>query len=98
MTTEIDKTKTSRTAASKPTGKPSPRPRSSKKAQLVRMLGRKGGADIATNSEKLGWWPHTTRAAVTGLRKAGYEIASERIAGARAFRYRIVAKPKAAAV
>lgn len=98
MTTEIDKTKTARTAAGKTTGKPRPQALTSKKDQLVRMLGRKGGADIATISEKLGWLPHTTRAALTGLRKDGYEIASERIAGAPASRYRIIAAPKPAAV
>ncbi len=43
-----------------------------KKAQLMQLLTRKTGADVATISEKLGWLPHTTRAALTGLRKAGF--------------------------
>ena len=49
-----------------------------KKAQLIQMLTRKAGADVATISEKLGWLPHTTRAALTGLRKAGFEITAEK--------------------
>jgi len=98
MTIEVDKAKTAKSGASKTTGKPRQQARTTKKDQLIRMLDRKGGADIATISEKLGWLPHTTRAALTGLRKAGYDIASERIAGARASRYRIIAAPKATAV
>lgn len=49
-----------------------------KKAQLIQMLNRKAGADVAAISKRLGWLPHTTRAALTGLRKAGYEISTEK--------------------
>lgn len=45
-----------------------------KKAQLITLLSRKAGATIVEASEKFGWQQHTTRAALTGLRKAGYEI------------------------
>jgi hypothetical protein len=38
--------------------------------------------------EATGWLPHTTRAALTGLRKRGYVIARERIDGGD-FVYRI---------
>ncbi|WP_170608849.1 DUF3489 domain-containing protein [Ruegeria arenilitoris] len=48
----------------------SPKPKT-KKARLIQMLSRKAGADVATISEKLDWQMHTTRAALTGLRKAG---------------------------
>ena len=41
-----------------------------KKAQLIKLLGRKSGADIVALSDKLGWQQHTTRAALSGLRKA----------------------------
>ncbi|MEQ8928585.1 MAG: DUF3489 domain-containing protein [Silicimonas sp.] len=41
-----------------------------KKEGLIQLLSHKAGADVATISEKLGWLPHTTRAALTGLRKA----------------------------
>ena len=49
-----------------------------KKAQLIQLLARKTGADVATISNKLGWQSHTTRAALTGLRKAGFEISAEK--------------------
>ena len=52
--------------------------RVTKKDQLIRMLMSAAGADIATISSRLGWQTHTTRAALTGLRKAGYEITAEK--------------------
>ncbi|WP_162798346.1 DUF2924 domain-containing protein [Sulfitobacter sp. SK011] len=52
--------------------------RTTKKDQLIKLLGSKSGADIKSLSEKLGWQQHTTRAAMSGLRKAGYEVAAER--------------------
>lgn len=64
-----------------------------KKAQLIQMLNRKAGADVATISKKLGWLPHTTRAALTGLRKAGFEISAEKPGNGKPSCYRITAKP-----
>jgi len=50
-------------------------PRSgSKQAKLVAMLSRKSGATISKASATLGWQPHTTRAALTGLKNRGYLI------------------------
>ena len=46
----------------------------SKKDRLIGMLGRDGGTTIAGISSALGWQPHTTRAAITGLRKAGHKV------------------------
>lgn len=68
-----------------------------KKAQLIKLLSTKSGADVPSISEKLGWLPHTTRAALTGLRKAGYEVTSEKLGKGKPTRYRIVAGPAAAA-
>ena len=68
-----------------------------KKALLIQMLTRKAGADVATISEKLGWLPHTTRAALTGLRKAGFEISAEKTGQGKPFSYRITAQPADAA-
>ena len=70
-------------------------PRTTKKAQLIKMLSIKTGAEIATISGKLGWQTHTTRAAITGLRKAGYEITVEKVEGGNPSRYRIAAEPPA---
>ena len=33
-----------------------------------------------------GWLPHTTRAALTGLRKKGYVIDSDKLDGVRTYR------------
>lgn len=64
-----------------------------KKAQLIRMLSRKSGADVPTISETLGWLPHTTRAALSGLRKSGFELSSEKPSNGKPSCYRITAKP-----
>ena len=66
-----------------------------KKAQLIRLLKAKAGADIFALSKRLEWQPHTTRAALSGLRKAGYEIGIERPEG-KPPRYRITAEPELA--
>lgn len=68
-----------------------------KKAQLIQMLSRKTGANVSTISEKLGWLPHTTRAALTGLRKAGFEISAEKPGNGQPSQYRIVTNPSDAA-
>ncbi|AGI66528.1 hypothetical protein OAN307_c08030 [Octadecabacter antarcticus 307] len=65
-----------------------------KKAQLIQMLSRKAGGDVAAISEKFGWLPHTTRAALTGLRKAGYEITSLKAGNGKPLRYHIMPAPK----
>ena len=51
------------------------RPRAStKRAVLIGMLERPGGASVAELGQRLGWLPHTVRAAITGLRHAGREV------------------------
>jgi hypothetical protein len=51
------------------------RPRAStKRAVLVSMLERPEGASVAELGQRLGWLPHTVRAAITGLRHAGREV------------------------
>jgi DNA-binding transcriptional regulator PaaX len=51
------------------------------------------GADVPTLSQKFGWQKHTTRAALTGLRKAGFTIERIENEGGRAASYRITAQP-----
>jgi hypothetical protein len=46
----------------------------SKQALILSMLQRKGGASIADLVSATGWLPHTTRAALTGLRKRGHVL------------------------
>ena len=72
-------------------------PKQTKKAQLIDLLRRDNGANVAMISKKLGWLPHTTRAALTGLRKAGYEISTIKPGNGQPSQYRIIAEPVAAA-
>jgi DNA-binding MarR family transcriptional regulator len=52
------------------------------------LLGRKKGAGIEELIAATGWLPHTTRAALTGLRKRGFAI--ERSRNEQGTLYRIV--------
>jgi hypothetical protein len=55
--------------------KPHPKPATeTKSAAIRRLLSRKSGADLATLEEATGWQPHSVRAALSTLRKAGYQI------------------------
>ena len=45
-----------------------------KQALLIEMLQRKEGATLDQLVKATGWLPHTTRAALTGLRKKGHVI------------------------
>jgi hypothetical protein len=56
-----------------PTSRTTP-PRETKTAILRKLLGRKNGADIGTLQSATGWQPHSVRAGLSGLRKAGYTI------------------------
>jgi hypothetical protein len=51
----------------------------SKLARVIDLLQRSEGATITNLIEATGWLPHTTRAALTGLRKRGYAVARERV-------------------
>jgi hypothetical protein len=55
----------------------------SKQALLVGMLARQQGATLADLIAATGWLPHTTRAALTGLRKRGHAIARTQMAEGR---------------
>lgn len=48
--------------------------RTTKSATVVAMLGRDDGATLAELVAATDWLPHTTRAALTGLRKKGHAI------------------------
>lgn len=49
-------------------------PRETKSAILRKLLSRKAGADLTTLQSATGWQPHSVRAALSCLRKAGYTI------------------------
>jgi Protein of unknown function (DUF3489) len=76
------------------TGKPTSLPQESaprrgiKLAEVISLRGRKRGAGIGELILATGWLPHTTRAALTGLRKRGFAI--ERSRNEQGTLYRIV--------
>ena len=50
----------------------------SKSSLVLAMLQRPEGATIAQIVTATSWLPHTTRAALTGLKKKGYQVTSEK--------------------
>lgn len=58
----------------------------SKIAGVIALLEREGGATLAELIEATGWLPHTTRAALTGLRKKGHTITKASREGTTAYR------------
>ena len=57
-----------------------------KRDRLAAMLLRDEGATVDQMVLELGWLPHTVRAAMTGLKKIGYAIDSDKIDGLRTYR------------
>jgi DNA-binding transcriptional regulator PaaX len=68
--------------------------RTTKRDRLVRLLKASAGREIATLSRELGWQPHTTRAALTRLRQAGYAIEKLPPQNNSGSRYRIAGEPR----
>lgn len=62
--------------------------RQSKAALVLGLLQRPDGTTLSELVEATGWQPHTMRAALTGLRKKGHTLTSEKVGDVR--RYRIV--------
>ena len=61
-----------------------------RREQLSKLLNRKSGATIAQIQKAFGWQPHTARAALSTLRKAGTAI--ERYETDKGSVYRIVSE------
>jgi len=53
----------------------------SKLARIIDLLQRSDGATILHLMQATGWLPHTTRAALTGLRKRGFAVVRGRVDG-----------------
>ncbi|MBO6718917.1 MAG: DUF3489 domain-containing protein [Rhizobiaceae bacterium] len=60
--------------------RPSKTSSGSKKGQLIGLLSKPNGARASVLVERLGWQPHTVRAALSGLRKQGFEVATSKSA------------------
>lgn len=70
--------------------------KTSKAARVLTMLAKPKGASLGVICTATGWQPHSARAAISGLRKAGHAI--ERLPGdgkGGASVYRITSAPKA---
>lgn len=56
------------------TDKTATKPRETKIGNVIALLERRNGATLDEMGEATGWLPHTTRAALTGLKKKGHAI------------------------
>lgn len=74
--------------------KPASTPKcSSKNEAVLTLLNRPGGATLDQMVEATGWLPHTTRAVLTGFKKKGHWVTSEKVDGARIYRIASTAVP-----
>ena len=80
------------TDASSPSAAPKP---PSKQSQVIALLEQPEGVTLAVIVGATGWQPHSARAVLSGLRKGGYDISSDKPEGGERF-YRIVAGPTGA--
>ena len=55
--------------------------RPSKAERVLTLLGRPEGATLDELVAATGWLPHTTRAAMTGLKKKGHQITRTKVEG-----------------
>ncbi len=62
-----------------------------KTGTIITMLQRPEGAALGDLVATTGWLPHTTRAALTGLRKKGCVIGKTRVDGTTTYRIASVA-------
>lgn len=91
--TPLEKTKTQPAPQAKSPREPKPQAKvKTKKDQLVDLLSAKGGATVLDLAKALDWLPHTVRAALTGLRKAGVTVEKMPARDGEPTRYRINAK------
>ena len=58
----------------------------SKQQLLANLLLRDQGATLDEMIAATGWLPRTTRAALTGLKKKGYALSSDKVDGVRTYR------------
>ncbi|WP_052261789.1 DUF3489 domain-containing protein [Leisingera sp. ANG-M1] len=74
-----------------------PKPKQTKTEKVRVMLARPQGASVEAICKAIGWQPHSTRAILSGLRKAGYTVERQAAAGnGGESLYRITAEPETA--
>jgi hypothetical protein len=72
----VDGSDNANTDAAAPSDKPA-----TKQSLVLDLLKQEGGTSLDAIVEATGWQPHTTRAALTGLRKKGHAIRKDKIDG-----------------
>ena len=65
-------------APAKAQAAPTPARATSKISTVIGLLARDQGATLAELVEATGWLPHSTRAALTGLKKKGHSLAKDK--------------------
>ena len=73
-----------------PATPPAPRP-ASKQSMLIDLLKRDGGATLDDIVKATDWLPHTSRAALTGLRKKGHAIEKSEVEGTTRYQIAVTA-------
>ena len=68
--------------------------KSTKTELVLGMLRRAEGTTLDQMVVATGWLPHTTRAALTGLKKKGHVVTSEKLDGVRNYRVAASSNPK----
>jgi hypothetical protein len=63
---------------------PSPSP--TKRNLLIALLSRDEGTTLDEIITATNWLPHTSRAALTGLKKKGHAVRSDKVDGVRTYR------------
>ena len=71
--------------AAPPLATSSPKP-PTKAATMLNLLRRNEGATLKQLVMATGWLPHTTRAALTGIKRKGHVLSSEKVDGVRTYR------------
>lgn len=89
MTEQKTKTRKPRGNARETTAEQTTVKSTSKISLVLAMLHGKAGASLDELVAATGWLPHTTRAALTGIKKQGHALSSEKVDGVRT--YRIIA-------
>ena len=62
-----------------------------KHQQLVEVLKRDGGTTLEEMAILANWLPHSTRAFLTGLKKKGHVVESDKVDGVRRYRIKSLA-------
>ncbi len=78
-----------KTSAAESSAQPAKMEPNTKNHQVIDLLAREGGATLEEMSTLANWLPHSTRSFMTGLKKKGHVIESDKVADVR--RYRLVA-------